>query len=221
MNAMNIPLGRMLIAATLVVSGAFSWALSGVAADLANERERAATLQHDGASRTPTDSWLGRFWTLLDPEAGRHAAIKHYWRRDFDSVARLEARSDDVAGQRLAANATYRRAQALGSRPMSVEQIDQALQAYASVLRNGFDRDAAYNYEFLARQRDLAARARHGAKPTPRAMRPIPPSTIHGRQGTDPPSTKGEEFEVLTPMDYGDREAQPEAAPGRKLPRKG
>ena len=36
-----------------------------------------------------------------------------------------------------------------------------------------------------------------------------------------PPSTKGEEFEVITPMDYGDREAQPEPTPGVKLPRKG
>jgi hypothetical protein len=37
----------------------------------------------------------------------------------------------------------------------------------------------------------------------------------------DPPTTKGEEFEVLTPMDYGDREAQPEPTTGRKLPPKG
>jgi hypothetical protein len=218
---MNLPLGRILIAVTLVVAGAFLWALSGVAGHLANERERAATLQHEGEGQVATDSWLGRFWTLLDADAARHAAVRHYWRRDFDGVVRLGDRADDVAGQRLAANAAYRRAQALGDRPLSVEQIDQALQAYASVLRNGFDRDAAYNYEFLARQRDLAARARPGAKPTPRAVRPTSPSTIHGRQGTDPPSTKGEEFEVLTPMDYGDREAQPEPTAGRKLPRKG
>ena len=45
--------------------------------------------------------------------------------------------------------------------------------------------------------------------------------TVHGRPGMHPPSTKGEEFEVITPMDYGDREAQPEPTPGVKLPRKG
>jgi hypothetical protein len=45
--------------------------------------------------------------------------------------------------------------------------------------------------------------------------------TIHGRPGTHPQPSRGEEFEILTPMNYGDREAQPEPTPGVKLPKKG
>jgi hypothetical protein len=103
-------------------------------------------------------------------------------------------------------------------------------------LKNGgFDRDAAYNYEYVARLRDAAARAKPGsakspaadrgrqpAQPRPRRPGDLPDGpTIHGRPGTHPPATRGEEFEVLTPMDFGDREAQPEPTPGVKLPKKG
>lgn len=216
---MHIPIGRLLLGVVLVVAGAISWALGGSADVLADERERAATLRFDDSSSLAPNSWLARFWTLLDADANRHAAVNRYWRREFDLGSQQKTELDDVVRQRIAANATYRRGHE--RRSMSVDQIDQALQAYASVLRSGFDRDAAYNYEFLVRQRDFAARARAGAKPSQRVPRPTPRSTIHGRQGNDPPSTKGEEFEVLTPMDYGDREAQPEPTTGRKLPRKG
>ena len=217
---MSLSIGRLLLALMFLVAGGFAWTLGSAAEALAEEREHAATLQLAAASQVPADSWLGRFWTWLDPEAYRHAARNRYWRRDWDSGTQLDA-ADDTTAQSIAANATYRRAQATDARPLSVDQIDQALQAYASVLRNGFDRDAAYNYEFVARQRDQATRTRTGTKPPQRATRPVRPSTIHGREGMDPPTTKGEEFEVLTPMDYGDREAQPEPTAGRKLPPKG
>jgi hypothetical protein len=218
---MNMPIGRILIAVTLVAAGVFLWALGGVADDLAKERARAAMLQLGDDGQVASESWLSGFRTMLDADAARHDAIRRYWRRDFDGVARTEANANDAAVQRLAANAAYRRIQSLDARALTVDRIDEVLQAYASVLRNGFDRDAAYNYELLARQRDAAARVRPGAKPLSRAARPPPVTTIHGRQGTEPPSTKGEEFEVLTPMDYGDREAQPEPTSGRKPPRKG
>jgi hypothetical protein len=96
------------------------------------------------------------------------------------------------------------------------------------VLKNaGFSKDAAYNYEFVARLRDATARSKPARQPsspraTPAAPDDLPAGpTIHGRPGEHPPDTRGDEFEVLTPMDYGEREAQPEPTPGRPLPRKG
>jgi len=93
---------------------------------------------------------------------------------------------------------------------------------------SGFDRDAAYNYEYVARLRDAAARAKPRPEPSsrPPVRNPRPGEfpdgpTIHGRPGMHPPATKGEEFEVLTPMNFGDREAQPEPTPGMRLPKKG
>jgi hypothetical protein len=151
-----------------------------------------------------------------------------YWSGNYDAVTSVT--SDDPDALLTAANAVFRKAQR-DSRPApAVEQLDRALQAYASVLRNApstsQQRDAAYNFEYVARLRDAVA------QPTRRVARPTPPSaappddlptgpTIHGQPGTHPPDTRGEQFDVLTPMDYGEREAQPEPTPGRRVPRKG
>ena len=217
----SLPIARLLLALAFVITGGVAWTLAGAADALADVREHAATLQLDATSRVPTKASIGRLWTWLDPEAQRHAAVTRYWRREWDLDKRVDAEPDDIAAQTIAANATYRRLRSADAAPMNTDRLDEALQAYASVLRNGFDREAAYNYEFIVRQRDQAARARTSAKLPSRIARPSRPSTIHGREGTEPPTTKGEEFEVLTPMDYGDREAQPEPTTGRKLPRKG
>ena len=45
------------------------------------------------------------------------------------------------------------------------------------------------------------------------------PST--GGPGAPPPDAKMEELQMIAPMEYGDREAQPEATPGGKRERKG
>ncbi len=92
-------------------------------------------------------------------------------------------------------------------------------------------------YEYVSRVRDEAARGARGkaTKQTPRAPAAarapstgsrqagdLPPGpTVHGRPGGPPPEMKGEEIEVIAPMNYGDREAQPEATPGGKRERKG
>ena len=46
-------------------------------------------------------------------------------------------------------------------------------------------------------------------------------ATIHGGPGAPPPDAKMEELQMIAPMEYGDREAQPEATPGAKRERKG
>jgi hypothetical protein len=86
--------------------------------------------------------------------------------------------------------------------------------------------EAAYNYEYVARLRDQMARSQGKAKltPSPTAERagdlPGGP-TIHGKPGMPPPEEKLEDLEILTPLEFGDREAQPEATPGAKRERKG
>lgn len=135
---------------------------------------------------------------------------------------------DELAALMPRANAAYRATQRQTT-PVDSATLDLVLQGYATVLRaRGFDRDAAYNYEYVARLRDRLARER---KPRPAPAKPQPPAratgdlplgpTIHGVPGRHPDDPKGEEFEILTPMEFGEREAQPEQTPGRKLPRKG
>ena len=71
----------------------------------------------------------------------------------------------------------------------------------------------------MARTRDVLASARlAGPRRTPPhtpGLAPPPPgATVHGVAGAPPPDVKGEAFETIAPMDFGDREAQPEPTPG-------
>jgi hypothetical protein len=129
-----------------------------------------------------------------------------------------------------AANAAFREAErdvAVG--PAAVQRLDGVLQAYASALKASPPSvEAAYNYEYVARIRDQVARSPQGriAK-TPAAAGPVMAgdlpagATIHGGPGAAPPDAKMEEIQTIAPMEYGDREAQPEATPGAKRERKG
>ncbi|MGQ0736299.1 MAG: hypothetical protein ACT4QD_21925 [Acidobacteriota bacterium] len=228
------PLGRLVLAGALFAAGGASWVGATIARDLADAHERLATFDYASPPSDHSDSVPRRaVEAALDPSAWLRPTVSHYWAGRYEALLATAGGSaqDDALSMLIAANANYRRSQReAGGRPMSVERLDQSLQAYASALRNaGYSQDAAYNFEYIARLRDTAARARPAARPGPAlpAAPPAPPSiwpsgpTIHGRPGRHPTPTRGEEFDVLTPMDYGDREAQPEPTPGRKLPRKG
>lgn len=235
---MTPPILRLIFASALVAAGVLCWAAAGAAAQLAVRHERLATLQSgDPIASSRWTLWLERIVTvtLRDGDETRSLptdVAADYWAGRYDAVGDGDAANaaDDVL-LLSAANAGFRRAQReAGSRPPSVERLDQVLQAYAAVLKNGgFNRDAAYNFEFVARLRDSVARTKAPAQSRQTPPRASPPSnddlpsgpTVHGTPGAHPPNIKGEEFEILTPMDYGEREAQPEATPGRPLPRKG
>jgi hypothetical protein len=240
---------RLIVAAVLIAAAWMLWSAAGVVEDLAGRHEQIATFrdaQSDPSRSGTLTRWLH---TALDAESIHEAATRDYWRHRYDTLTGDAAsrERDDPASLLIAANASFRRMQReAGSRSPTVDELDRALQAYAGVLRNGgFDRDAAWNYEYIARARDVGAKEKTASRP-PGGRAAASPSTVdltgpaaaplaglemrgglpagptvHGRPGTHPPSTKGEEFEVITPMDYGDREAQPEPTPGVKLPRKG
>jgi hypothetical protein len=218
---------RVVLSILLVGGGLLCWAAADVTHDLASRYTQLATFDH-GA--TPAKAgWTAPLQAVMDRERSVQPAVVAYWRGDYAAVSSNP--STETGDLLMAAHAMFRQTQALaGTGLMSVERLDRTLQAYAAALKNaGFSRDAAYNYEYVARLRDTIARSKQ-ASARPSAQRPpevVPADdlptgpTIHGRPGTHPPTTRGEEFEVLTPMDYGEREAQPEPTPGRPLPRKG
>ncbi len=91
-------------------------------------------------------------------------------------------------------------------------------------------RDAALQLRIRrAHPRSSGALARQGREDRPRHCRHADASaaicrlgaTIHGAPGAPPPDAKMEELQMIAPMEYGDREAQPEATPGAKRERKG
>lgn len=226
---MRTTITRLGLSFLLVAAGVMAWAAAGLADTLAVRHERIATFGDPGDAAL--SGWRARLVGLVDL-GGASAIAADYWQGRYDAVAASDSSNEgDAAHLLVAANAAYRKAQReAAGRPLGADRLDHALQNYAGVLKNGgYTSDAAYNFEFVARARDAAARTKPvlTAKPGQSAVAArrnddLPQgATVHGRPGTHPPAAKGQEFEVLTPMDYGEREAQPEATPGRPLPRKG
>lgn len=237
---------RLFIAALLGVAAWLSWSESQLAMRVADAKQDLATLNHDNVDTlTPAralSDYLPGDRRRLSDEIGLAKATVSYWLGRYDSVA-ADTNSGKADAEILlaAANAAFREAQrnpAAG--PVAVQRLDGVLQAYASAMKATSEnhalvsvalaKEAAYNYEFIARVRDQVARmpANKSAK-----IGPITPATpmmggdlplgptIHGAPGAPPPDAKMEELQTIAPMEYGDREAQPEATPGGKKDRKG
>ena len=207
---------RLVIAIALAIGAWASWSEAQRASRMGDATQQIATLQHAEVDR--------------EVDAATTATV-NYWLGQYSGItADTDNAEADAHVLRTVANAAYRESERhplAGS--AAVQRLDGVLQAYASALKaSPRDVEAAYNYEYVARLRDLVARAPQG-KPLKRA--PVPaevmtgelPSgpTIHGRPGAPPPDAKMEDLQMLAPMEYGDREAQPEATPGGKRERKG
>ena len=213
---MRTLIGRLVVAVVLVAAAVMARAEARQLRDRADTLERLATLRSD----------------IEDGSESIERATAAYWKRDYDRLTGSPEGGEGALAPQLlliAANAAFRAAQRTPqARAAQVQQLDLAVQAYASALKSPvFVPDAAYNYEYVVRLRDAVARTRATAPPpaakTAAANATDLPDgpTIHGRPGGPPPDTKGEEFEILTPMEYGDREAQPEPTSGVKPLRKG
>ena len=232
---MTTVITRMLIAVTLAIAAWLSWSESKLAARVAEAKQDIATFNHDNLDaltpqRALSDYLPGNERRLSDEIRVAKATVA-YWLGRYAAVAADTGDSNADAEILLAAaNAAFREAErdpAVG--PAAVQRLDGVLQAYASALKaSPTSAEAAYNYEYVARIRDQVARSPQGriAK-TPAAAGPVMAgdlpagATIHGGPGAPPPDAKMEEIQTIAPMEYGDREAQPEATPGAKRERKG
>jgi hypothetical protein len=253
---MNSSFGRMTVALAVLGVGLAAWSEARSARRLADGYVQLATFRFDPGAPAAAPLLDRVAARVADPgdEPRYQQSMAQYWLGRYDLLAqseRSEVRSendavDDPDVLFVAANAAFR---ALGPIPAPnvthVARLDYVLAGYAAVLKTDPDHsDAAYNYEFVSRLREVAARTAAPAPPKPDARsarqgtRPVEPPapdpaprltvgdlpggpTIHGRPGGPPPATRGEDFQVITPMEYGERESQPEASPGGKLPRKG
>jgi hypothetical protein len=232
---MKTVITRLLVAVVLAIAAFLSWSESKLAARVADAKQDVATLNHDNLDTLTPQAALSDYLPgdrrhLSDDIRAAKATVA-YWLGRYGAVA-----ADTTEGQAdaeillAAANAAYREAQrdpAVG--PAAVQRLDGVLQAYASAMKaSPRNLEAAYNYEYVARIRDQVARSPQGriAK-SPAAAGPVmggdlpAGATIHGGPGAPPPDAKMEELQMIAPMEYGDREAQPEATPGGKRERKG
>lgn len=230
---MKTAIVRLLFASLFAAAAWICAAESTLAARVADTRQAVATLDFATVPDAATGSWLSRAMpgdqALLETMLVSKAHVAYWTGRYGDVAADTKNVSSDADVLLAAANAAFREAQRdPGAGLAAVQKLDGVLQAYASALkassRNG---DAAYNFEFVARVRDQVARTEgKGVKPVaPLPMvsgADLPPGpTIHGAPGAPPPDAKMEDLQMIAPMEYGDREAQPEATPGGKRERKG
>lgn len=242
---MKTAITRMLIAAAFAVAAWLSWSESRLAAQVADAKQDIATLNHGNLDaitpRAALSDYLPGDRGRLSEDVRIAKATVAYWLGRYGAVAADTTDSKaDAAILLTAANAAYREAQrdaAVG--PAAVQRLDGVLQAYASALKaspgnvaavgsQALAKEAAYNYEYVARIRDQVARSPQGriagstsvSGPIMGGDLPAGP-TIHGGPGAPPPDAKMEELQTIAPMEYGDREAQPEATPGAKRERKG
>jgi hypothetical protein len=225
---------RLAIAIVLAAAAWLSWSEARFAARVGDARQQIVTLRYadvpsDLSGGTVLSEYLSRNRFPAD-EARLAASTVAYWLGRYDEIG-VDVDDEDVDADALliAANAAFREAQRdPGAGSAAVQQLDGVLNAYASALKAAPQHlDAAYNYEFVARYRDELARAQGKSVKRPgvagAAMAGDLPAgpTIHGRPGGPPPDAKMEDLQMLAPLEYGDREAQPEATPGAKRERKG
>jgi hypothetical protein len=222
--------GRLVVAVVAGLAAAWCWQEAARADAVADAWRDLASLSAD-VRATPTPSrlsrWLPAGWRSDDP-GPRLTATADYWQRRYDDLVRRRGGDPDPEVLMAAANAAYRAARAQGGVGSDAAgRLDGVLDAYEAVLKaSPGHADAAWNFEFTARARDAIARTRPGPRGRPAgaiAGLEDPPArqTVHGRPGAPPPEAKAEEFETIAPMDFGDREAQPEPTPGTRIKRKG
>lgn len=225
---------RLAIAILLFAGAWLCWSEAALATRVADARQRMATLQFEVddelvPAATVSDYLPGDRGRLSD-DSRRIRATVSYWIGGYDAVMEEKSQELDPEVLLTAANASFRASERDGgTQQEQVQRLDGVLQAYATVLKAApRHAEAAYNYEYVSRVRDQVA-SRVPGKTPPAPAAPVRAragdlpagTTIHGRPGGPPPDMKAEEFEVIAPMEYGDREAQPEATPGGKIQRKG
>ncbi len=224
-------LGRLVVAALLLGGAWLAAAESSRLQATADVWQQLVLLQNDvpaPAEPAPLTRWLPAALRTADDIGARQKATGDYWLARYDELVRTRGGDPDPAVRLTAANAAYRLARRAGEPGTEMAaRLDSVRDAYGDVLKGDPDNaDAAWNYEFVARTRDVVARAKvagrgRPAPGTPGLTVPTGALTVHGAPSAAPPDVKAEDFETIAPMDFGDREAQPEATPGTTLKRKG
>lgn len=202
-----------------VVLALAAYALLGVArleGYMAEAGERLATLQYEAARESLTAArqysgrarfvpWLGS--DVRQEIQAREAALS-YWARDYETV--LPAGAEPVTAvdegnvelQLVVANAAHRMGQArFADRDAVAQVLEETAAGYLTVLKNEtWHPDAAFNYEYLIRLRDAAAKGQ--APPPPQENEE---DADLGEAGAPTPATSQEGFEIYIPLEEGER----------------
>jgi len=226
--------GSLIVALALFAVGAVAWSQARLTRQVAAAHQRLATLHYDDVV-VDTSSVLNRLTVPGGPQDDLevHGAAVNYWLARYEALKSVTGAtgnqpSTDANVLLIAANGAFRTSHPeVGDHKLAVERLDGVLQGYADVLRTNPDNDdAAYNYEYVSRLRDVLAKGK--ALPKPAAPRaddlsvdlPAGP-TLHGRPGNPPDTIPMSDFKTVSPMRFDEREEQAEPGKGKPPQRKG
>ena len=221
--------GRAVLAAVLLAAALLSNRLSLLNDGMAEAQENlimrpagTAIATYDGlADRIGVAERIPVAGPAIRADIARQRADAVYWQRDYTSLmsASPEDGDDmDPVTVFLSGNAAFRDLQRRNPKAdeAAVQALDGVLERYTRVLQSDPGHvDAAYNYEFIVRLRNAAARGR------PTNLRPQTDADAKGERGSPPPNTKPPEFNVIVPMRPDERRDQFEAGSGSVPVRKG
>ena len=202
-----------------VVLALFGFAFQGVAhleGHMADAGQQLSTLQYEAAqeSLNAADEYANqsRFVPFIGSDArqeirARQAAVQ-YWQRQYDAV--LPAGAEPVAAvddqnvelQLVVANSEFRVKQTeFKDKASTVKALEESAAGYLTVLKNNtWHPDAAFNYEYIIRLRDQAAK---GSQPPPPQKNEE--ESDNGESGAPTPATSQEGFQIYIPLEQGEK----------------
>jgi hypothetical protein len=190
-------------------------------------RYRDLPSQYDALAQSATSRtrlpWFGEVRTGLEEQR----AESRYWQHDYRALVPIRDASGTVIEHDpeillIAANAAYRRVRLDPTDREAVERLQGVIGQYADVIKGDPDLlDAAYNYEFTARMRDLLTHLRGNQLKAQNGLPKPSPQTIHGRPGAAPVRSDMGKFKMLIPQRPDERKAEPQAGTGGTKVRKG
>jgi hypothetical protein len=213
---MRSTIGLTIAAIALGLAGLAFLGVARLEGRMADAGQRLSTLQYDLAQESLTeaeqDANLTRFVPWLGSDVrqeirARHAAIS-YWQRQYDAV--LPAGAEPVAAvdeenvelQLVVANSAYRVNQRqFKDKAATVKALEETAAGYLTVLKNNtWHPEAAFNYEYIIRLRDAAAK---GNQPPP--PKENQEESDNGESGAPTPATSQEGFQIYIPLEQGEK----------------
>jgi hypothetical protein len=248
---MKSALGPFVLAIVLALAGGALWLAGRTETQLADVHKQLAMLHYadaqsegseveqalglerqsaDLGKAAETDARRAGFGRLLAPD------YAHAPQHDANGVIT----ETDPAILLLNANAAFRASQATSDRLDAVRRLDTVVKGYSEVLKapacgagdracDGRAMDAAFNYEYAIRTRDMLAKSRApaaksvakaAAVPADESDLPIGP-TLHGRPGAPPAAVDMNQFKIVIPKRGEERKDAPDAGKGGQKIRKG
>jgi hypothetical protein len=250
---MKSAFGPFIAAILLTLAGAGMWLAGRTETRLVDVHKQLATLQYAdaqevGSAMEQSQSLaLERRVPMLGKAAETDArdvrAAAGYWRTDYASIAPQHdpngvITETDPAILLLNANAAFRASQTAVDRLDAARRLDNVVKSYSEVLKapacsagdracDGRAIDAAFNYEYAIRTRDVLAKSRPGAKSAVKTVAKADESdlpagpTLHGKPGAPPAAVDMNQFKIVIPKRGEERKDAPDAGKGGKKIRKG